>query len=59
MNIRRQELSELRHEVYTLLYNSKDSKKKATYSKVLKLIDHVADLESSLFSIKKLFSDLL
>jgi hypothetical protein len=54
-----QEIRNLREEVYALWYHAKDKDKKATYQKVLNLIDHTSELKISLQSVSAVFSGLL
>ena len=57
--MKREEINKLKHDVYTLWYHAKDKKKKDTYKKMLQLIDYAIELESSMKSIKQIFSGLL
>lgn len=53
------QINKLKHDVYTLWYHAKDKKKKDTYKKILQLIDYTIELETSMKSIKQIFSGLL
>lgn len=53
------QINKLKHDVYTLWYHAKDKKKKDTYKKMLQLIDYTIELETSMKSIKQIFSGLL
>tara|TARA_B100000902_G_C27317569_1_gene922316 strand:+ start:2260 stop:2433 length:174 start_codon:yes stop_codon:yes gene_type:complete len=53
------ERNKLRHEVYTLWYNSKDKNKKQIYGDMLKLIDYTEELRSSIKSVNKLFAGMM
>lgn len=53
------ERDKLRHEVYTLWYNSKDKDKKNTYQKMLELIDYAEEIRSRLKSVVKLFNEMV
>jgi hypothetical protein len=59
ITMKREEINQLKHDVYTLWYHAKDKKKKDTYKKMLQLIDSTIELESSMKSIKQIFSGLL
>ena len=55
----KQQRNELRHEVYSLWYHSKDEKKKVIYQKVLDLIEYTEEVRARLKSVVKLFDGML
>tara|TARA_R100000773_G_C4122527_1_gene57296 strand:- start:281 stop:454 length:174 start_codon:yes stop_codon:yes gene_type:complete len=54
-----QERNKLRHEVYTLWYNSKDKNKKQVYKDMLRLIDYAEELRANIKSVNKLFEGMM
>lgn len=53
------ERDKLKHEVYTLWYQAKDKKKKATYQKILDLIDFTEEVRSRMKAVEALFQEIL
>ena len=55
----KKERDDLKKEVYALWYREKNDKNKATFQKMLDLLDFTDDNRRKLKSIRKLFSDML
>lgn len=59
LNMDKQDRDKLRHEVYTLWYNSKKSEEKEIFQKVLNLIDYTEELRANVKSVTKLFAGMM
>jgi len=55
----KKERDDLKKEVYSLWYHEKNDKNKASFQKMLDLLDFTEDNRRKLKSIRKLFSDML
>lgn len=55
----KQERDKLKHEVYTLWYHEQDQAKKATFQKILDLLDFTDEVRSRLKAVEILFQEIV